>query len=216
MINSISNSKLDRFYHFFETYGNERLNGLDESYFIGLNQSEKDEAWNFLKDGVPTSYERIKGLYVLDQARAIPLFKTAVALPMEPSPYASEREQLESSRLLMLSYINSVEPEEKFINAMIAFANSEFPDIRAQFARSLPAKKITPEAIEALKNIILTETETNPRTSAITKFMSVHGMKFKLKDAVYDSIYLSLRSDKLKEKLSAIKRLEAMRQPDYL
>lgn len=35
MMRSRSNSKLARFYRFFfETYGAERLNGLDESYFL--------------------------------------------------------------------------------------------------------------------------------------------------------------------------------------
>lgn len=215
-MNSTSNLKLERFYHFFETYGTERLNGLDGSYFADLNQNEREEAWNFLKNGVPSSYEHIKGLYTLDPKRAIPVFKAALAIPMETSPYESDREQLESSRLLMLDYITSIEPEEIHINAMAEFSNSEFPDIRAQFARSVPASKITFEAIEALKKMVFTETETIPRTSAITKLMAVHGMKFKLKDSVYDSIYLMLRSDDPKDKQRAMKLLEARQQPNYL
>lgn len=36
-------------------------------------------------------------------------------------------------------------------------------------------------------------------------------MKFKLRDPVYDSIYLSLRSDDPEEKLSGVKKLETMK-----
>jgi len=215
-MNPKSNPKLERLYHFFDTYGTERLNGLDESYFFDLNQSEKEEAWNFLRKGVPSSYEHIKGLYALDPDRALQVFKAAIDIPMETSSYESEREQLESSRLLMLSYITSIEPEEKYINAMVKFSNSEFPDIRGQFARSAPAHKTTFEAIEALKKMIFTETEISPRTYAITKLMASYGMKFKLKDPIYDSIYLMLRSDNSKDKERAMKQLEAHQQPNYL
>jgi hypothetical protein len=184
--------------------------------FVDLTRDEREEAWNFLKLGIPTSYERIKGLYLLDRDRAIQLFKAAIELPIVASHSASEREQLESSRLLMLSYVNIVEHDSKYINAMAEFSNSEFPHIRGQFARALPVHQVTPESVEALKNIIFTETHTGTRSAAITKFMSIHGLKFKLKDPVYDSIYLSLRSDEPKDKLSAISRLEAMKHPDYL
>ena len=40
-----SKSKLEKFYAFFQTYGTERLNGLGESYFVGMNDDEKEEAW---------------------------------------------------------------------------------------------------------------------------------------------------------------------------
>jgi hypothetical protein len=204
----VSNAKLTRFYRFFETYGRERLDGLNESYFAELNQTEKEEAWNFLEGGVPSSYEHIKGLYLLDRDRAIQLFSKALALPIEQSQYLSEREQLESSRLLMLSYINCVEHDPKIMKEMTEFAKSEFSHIRGQLARALPVQNIIPEAVEALKTMILTETDTGPRAAAIAKFMSIHGLKFKLRDPVYDSIYLSLSSDDPEEKLSAINKLE--------
>lgn len=216
MMNPTSNPKLERLYHFFKTHGTERLNGLDESYFFDLHQSEKEEAWNFLRNGVPSSYEHIKGLYALHPDRALQVFKAAIGIPMEISSYESEREQLESSRLLMLSYITAIEPEEEYINAMVDFSNSEFPDIRGQFAQFAPAHKTTFEATEALKKMIFTETEISPRASAITKLMALHGMKFKLKDPIYDSIYLMLRSDDPKDKQRAMKQLETHQQPDYL
>lgn len=53
---------LSSFYQFFETSGSERLNGLNESHFAGLNAAEKEEAWNHLKDGFESSDERITGM----------------------------------------------------------------------------------------------------------------------------------------------------------
>ena len=206
-----SNAKLARFHRFFETHGRERLDGLDESYFAELTQTEKQEAWNFLEAGVPSSYEHIKGLYLLDRDRAMQLFSKALALHIEQSQYPSEREQLESSRLLMLSYINCVEHDPKIMKEMTEFAKSEFSGIRGQLARALPVQDIIPEAVAALKAMILTEPATGPRAAAITKFMSIHGLKFKLRDPVYNSIYLSLRSDDPEEKLSAINKLETMK-----
>jgi hypothetical protein len=212
----VSNTKLARIYRFFETYGRERLDGLDESYFAELSQPEKKEAWNFLDAGIPSSYEHIKGLYLLDRDRAIQRFSKALALPIEQSQYPSEREQLESSRLLMLSYVNCVEHDPKILKEMTEFAKSEFSDIRGQLARALPVQNIIPEAVKALKTMILTETNIGSRAAAITKFMSIHGLKFKLKDPVYDATYLALRSDDPEEKLSAINKLEKTRQPHQL
>jgi hypothetical protein len=203
-----SNPKLARFYRFFETYGAERLNGLDESYFLGLNGSEREEAWNFLIRGFVSSDERIKGLYILDDVRAIELFKHALALPVEASPYPEERRESESARLLMIRYINSVEADEKYVSAMSEFASSEFPRVRAEFAQSLPAYPISPEAVEALKRMIFTETERVPLSSAITKFMEIHGIDFDVNNPLSKSTFLSLWSGDAKEKLSAISRLE--------
>lgn len=116
----------------------------------------------------------------------------------------------------MLRYINSVDPDPKYINAMNEFARSEFEDVRSQFAQSVPIDKVTPGAVDALKGMIFTETERIPLASAITKLMVIHGMDFDRKSALYKSIYMSLRSGDPNEKLAAIKRLEAMQRPDYV
>lgn len=205
------NSGLERFYNFFKTYGTERLNGLDESYFVELNKNEKEEAWEFLENGFSKSTERIKGLFILDKFRAVDLFKKALAAPAEDSPHPEARQESESSRLLMIRYINSIEPEEKYINAMAEFAKSEFEEIRGQFARSLPIDQVTPEAIEALIGMIFTETETIPLSSAITKFMVIHGMDFDRRNPLYKKLYSALSSNDPKEKQSAINRLKIVR-----
>jgi hypothetical protein len=70
---------------------------------------------------------------------------------------------------------------------------------------------VTPEALEALKGMVFTETERIPRTSAITKLMVIYGLDFDMDDPFYKSIYLSLRSDNPKEKLSAMRRLESIK-----
>lgn len=215
-MNPTLNSGLKNFYDFFQTYGTTRLDGLDESYFVNLTQSEQEEAWNFLKSGVPTSYDHIKGLYVLDRAKALSVFKEELEKPIEVSPYPNEQKYLEQSRLLMLSYIIDSDPERKYIDALTEFAYSESVDVRTEFSQSLPTRGITPKSVEALKKMIFTETEILPRSSAIKKLMAIHGMTFKLKDPVYNAIYLALRSGDPKSKLSAMTKLNALQEPDYL
>lgn len=203
--------KLESLYKFFETYGTERLQGLDESYFADLNESEKEQAWNFLKEGFSLSDERIRALFILDQVRAIELFKEALSLPVRSSQFAAEREAIERNRLLMVNYINGVEPTQKYIEAMSEFARSEFPKIRAQFAQSLPVQQVTQSTMDAIKGMIFTETERIPLVSAIVKFMEIHQMSYDLENPLYKSIYLSLRSDNQKEKISGLKRLEKLK-----
>jgi hypothetical protein len=216
MMAAKSGSKMAEFYGFFEKFGTERLNGLGESYFVDLSDSEKEEAWKFLQDGFESSAERITGLYNLDKARAVPLFKEAIELPLGSSPYPAEQKAIESNRLLMLRYINSVEPDKKYITAMCEFSKSQFEDVRTEFAQSMPVHQITHEAVDALKGMIFTETETVPLTSAITKLMVIHGMEFDRKSSVYKSLYMSLRSDDPKEKAAAMSRLERNQSPDYI
>ena len=210
-----SESNLKRFYDFFDSTGAERLAGLDHSYFVDLSSSEKEEAWNFLKDGFAGASERINGLYIFDPTQAVELFKQAIALPVGTSSYAAERQALESNRLLMLKYICNVEPDEKNIAEISKFADSQFPQVRAQMAQALPAAKITPPGVEALKKLIFTEVERIPLSSAISKFMLVHGMNYDMDDMEYKSLYLSLKSESPQDKLSAMRRLELIRRPDY-
>lgn len=204
------------FYKFFETYGSERLDGLNESHFAGLTPAEKQEAWNYLKDGFESSDERISGLYKLDPSSAVILFKEALKKPIETSPYAASREAIEESRLMLLKFVNSVEPNKQYVDAMTEFARSEFENVRFMFAKSAPTHQVTPEVLTALKGMIFTETEQLPLSAAITKYMIIHGMDFDARDPLYKSIYLSLRSDDPKAKMAAMKQLDERQPPDYV
>lgn len=204
------------FYSFFETFGTERLNGLGESYFIGMTDSEKEEAWNFLFKGFASSSEQITGLYHLDSIKAVSHFKEAIALPVAAPQYPAEQESIERNRLLMLRYINNVEPNEKYVTAMCPFSRSQFEDVRTEFAQALPSHQITCEAVEALRGMIFTETDSLAQASAIEKLMLIHGMEFNRRNPVYKSIYLSLLSDDSKENAAGIDRLERHQMPDYL
>jgi hypothetical protein len=211
-----SNPKLAPIYEFFEKSGTERLQGLNPNYFLGLNESEKEEAWSFLSERFARSVERIEALYNLDPKRAVDTFKKAIDVLVEPSAYASERKALEECRLLMLHLINNLEPDEKYIAEINRFAGSEFKEIRAQFTRSVPTHQVTRDTVDALKGMIFTETDDTTQSTAIIKLMAIYGMNFDAKDPLYKSTYMSLRSDDHKQKLSAIKRLEAKQPPDYV
>lgn len=209
-----SNPRLARLYAFFDEKGPARLQGLDESYFSDLNQAEKNEAWNFLKDKFWLSSDCITGLYLIDPLKAVELFKGRLAEPSPSSHYAALQEALEENRLLMLSYISKSELDDKYCSLLIQFSESKFSKIRAQFASTLPTHHVKPSVIDALKSMIFTETERLPLTNAITKLMVIHGLDFDTDDPLYKSIYLALRSDDVKEKKSAIRRLEELHTPD--
>lgn len=206
---------LGPFYQFFEAYGSERLDGLNEGHFAGLTTAEKEEAWNYLKDGFERSDERISGMYKLDPSSAVALFKEVLKKPMESSPYAASREAIEENRLLLLKFVNSVEPEQQYVDAMTEFSRSEFENVRFLFAKAAPIYQVTRGVVAALKGMIFTETEQLPLSAAITKYMVIHGMDFDARDPLYKSIYLSLRSDDPGTKMAAMKRLENHQAPDY-
>lgn len=212
---STSNPKLARLQAFFEKHGAERLNGLDESYFADLNDTEKAQAWDFLQDGFSLSSDCITGLYLLNKSKAVDLFKKTIDSPAPPSPYQAQRKALENNRLLMFKYINVTAPEDKYLDAMIQFSVSEFSEIRAAFALSLPTNKIKPAMIDALKSMIFTETERIPLSNAITKLMEIHGLDYDIGNPFYKAIYLALRADDSNKKISAMHKLNRHQLPDF-
>jgi hypothetical protein len=62
-----------RFLDFFDMHDKERLDGLDESYFSGMSEQERNRAFEFLLDRVEAggSEESIHGLFRADAVRAI-------------------------------------------------------------------------------------------------------------------------------------------------
>jgi hypothetical protein len=216
MISSLKSSCLEKFYAFFDTTGKERLGGLDRSYFDGISEADRQEAWHFLVDDFARSPDAITGLYLLDNAKSVALFKAEIDAPMPTTPFSALRRMLESNRLLMLKYINKHDPDPTYINAVNVFANSEFEEIRGEFARAVPVAPVTRGVVDALKRMIFTETECIPITSAITKLMVIHGMDFDRHDPVYKSIFNALRSNDPNDKIAGMTRLQQQHTLDYL
>lgn len=202
------------FIAFFSMNGKMRLDGLSKSYLEDLSESEKEQAWSFLKEEFSLSDERISALNILNRAKAIELFKEALDLPARSSKFPAEQEAIERNRLLMVRCVNDVEPNDKYIEILNGFALSQFPKIRAQFAQSLPVQQVAESAINAIKGMIFTEAERIPLASAIVKFMEIHQMSYDLENPLYKSIYLSLRSDDQKKKSDGMKRLERLKPID--
>lgn len=207
----IASPRLSRLYKFFDTYGSERLNGLDRSYFADLNSSEKEEAWSFLMKGHPDSIDNITGLYLLDKTRAIKEFKDTLKSPAPASEYSAERRANEINRLLMLRYVTNAEPDPHFTSLLAEFARSEFEEVRTQFAQSLSLRNVTAGVVAALKGMIFTETERIPLAAAIMALMELHGLTYDVEDPVHRSIYLALRSENPDDKRAAMDRLNTTR-----
>lgn len=216
MTSPLKQGSLAKFYSFFDKTGTERLSGLDQSYFDEISEADRQEAWNFLVTDFARSPDAITGLYLLDSAKAVALFKVEIDTPMPTTPLSALRRMLASNRLLILRYIAKLDPDPIYINAMKAFANSEFKEIRGEFARSVPITPVTRGVVDALKRMIFTEIERIPITLAITKLMVIHGMDFDSDDPVYKSIFLALTSDNPDDKTGGIARLEQRHTPDYL
>jgi len=209
-------SPLARLHAFFESTGSERMQGLDETYFIGMNESEKRKVWDFLKDRFDRSSDRIVGLYLLGPLQAVELFKKAVASPIPETPYAATRRDLEGNRILMLRKIVEIEPLPEYLEAINEFSYSQFTGVRAAFARAVPKDKVTPNAIRGLKSMIFTDTEMLPLGTAIRKLMLLHGVHYDPDDPVYRSTLRSLMSQDVEEKRIGMQRLQAIRAPDYI
>jgi len=205
------NSNLSRLYKFFDTYGSERLSGLDHSYFSNLSPTEKVQAWDFLLDGFPDSVDNITGLYLLDKTRAIEQFKMALAAPAPASEYPAERRADQINRLLMLRYVTNFDSDPRYVAMLPEFARSEFEEVRAQFAQSISSNNATADVVKALKGMIFTETERIPVASAIMALMELHGVSYDRNNPDHRSIYRSLRSGDPGDKLAGMDRLSAMR-----
>ena len=204
-------SKLSRLYQFFNTYGPERMSGLDRSYFAEMTAAERAEAWDFLMAGFPDSVDNITGLYLLDKMRAIEQFKVALDRPAPASEFPAERRETEINRLLMLRYVTNTDPDPRYIAMLADFARSEFEDVRAQFAQSLSIKNATTDNVNALKGMIFTETERLPLASAILALMDLHGVSSDPDDPEHRAIYMSLRSNAPDEKRAGMHRLDTVR-----
>lgn len=104
-----------------------------------------------MKQGFEGSDERISGLYKLDAARAVELFKQALKKPKETSPFAASREEIESNRIFLLRCVYSIERNPLYSKAIAALAASEVKNVRALFATSVPSRQVAPEVLTALK-----------------------------------------------------------------
>jgi len=199
--------KLERLYTFFNTFGRERLDGLDRSYFRDLSPAESAEAWDFLMDGFADSVDKINGLYLLDEMRAIGEFK--IALDEQAPELACAANQI--NRLLMLRYVTNADTDPRYIGMLADFARDKSEDVRAQFAQSLSLRNATTDNVNTLKGMIFIETERLPLATAILALMDLHGVSYDPNDPEQRSIYMALRSSATDDKLAGMRRLNAIR-----
>lgn len=198
--------KLERLYTFFNTFGRERMDGLDRSYFRDLSPAERAEAWDFLTEGFADSVDKINGLYLLDKMRAIGEFK--IALDEQAAESACAANQI--NRLLMLRYVTNADVDPRYIGMLADFARDQSEDVRVQFAQSLSVRNATTDNVNALKDMILAETERLPLATAILALMNLHGVAYDPNDPEQRWIYMALRSSATDDKLAGMRRLNAI------
>lgn len=65
------------------------------------------------------------------------LIKEALKKPIEPSPYAASREASEECRLMLLNFVNSIEPDKQYVEAMTSLPAAS----SRKYASCLPSQR---------------------------------------------------------------------------
>lgn len=205
-----------RFLDFFKLTQRERLEGLDSSYFAAMTDDEKNRAFDYLKNEPNFEYypECLRGLYLCDSEKAINLFKDL--MKNEATIYETQRDNdlVLDGRIFMSGYICNIEPTKANINRLVELnvaASNRY--VRNRKYQLTPSRPTTLEAIEFLKNVIMSESEQLPLASAVNTFMSIFGLEFDMNDEGYKKIYRGLIGTDLSEKQAAIKKLEGLNEP---
>jgi hypothetical protein len=208
-------SAYKKFLDFFNLTQRARMDGLDKSYFLEMTDSEKNKAFEFMKDGFESSQELIRGMYLCSKEKALKEFKAVLKTPIPIANSKRQEEALIACRALMAGYVCRDEPTEENINILVSFGRTENEDTRAQLYKWLPEAPTTLESIELLKSAIYTETEALPLATSIKKLMAVYGHEFDPENQSYKSVYRALAGNSPSAKKKAIENLEREFTPIY-
>jgi hypothetical protein len=190
------------FLDFFSMHNKERLDGLSESYFIGMTPVERSRAFDFLLDRVKAGggEESIHGLFRADAAKAV-------------SPV---KELLKKGALSDEAHIAAawnlwrIEHDEALLSVFIHYMGSPDEQLREKAAYYVPAE-LTYQLKSALQGMIRTETARLASVHAVNKLLDCYDVsKESVGEETYLSIYRGLRSQHLTDKEEAFKKLDAL------
>lgn len=181
-------SAYQKFLDFFSTLNKERLDGLDESYFSDMTQTERARAFQYLLDRLRAvgGEESVNGLFVADPVKekepVEALLKANVLTEREKIAAAWNSYRLTGNGELLPIFIEGMQS-----------ADSEVREKAAYYA---PPDHLTSELKAALQGMIRKETELLPRIHAVNKLLDCYGVSKGCVDkTVWSSIYKGLHSD---------------------
>jgi hypothetical protein len=193
------------FLDFFSMHNKERLDGLSESYFIAMNEQERDMAFRFLLERVADggTEESVNGLFMADFERAI-----------EPVRKLLEAGKLNADAQLAAAWNLSKIWDDDCLSQVFARFMSD-PDyrLRAKAIYYVPDDMLHGNLELCLRGVIRTEVEQLPRVHAVNKILKIYNIsKQSIGERNYREIYQGLHSDEPQEVERALNRLEAVRR----
>jgi hypothetical protein len=181
-------SAYQRFLEFFSMHNKERLDGLDESYFVGMTQVEKDMAFSYLLNKITAggTEESVHGIFLANKERASPILK-------ELLKNGGLRDDAEIAAAWNLYRIS---PDSTLVSVFIRLMSSEDRRIRAKAAYYIPSNGFDPNVILALQGMIRTETDMLASINATNKLLECYGItRESVQKEEFSRFYRGLRSE---------------------
>jgi len=191
-------SAYQNFLDFFSMHNKERLDGLNESYFVPMTANERSMAFDYLLEKVEAggTEESVHGLFMADASRAAPIVKELLT-----------KKSLRDEAQIAAAW-NLYRHDPSLLTVFIDLMSSDNRHIRAKAAYYVPAE-FEPELISRLQGMIRTETDRMALIHATNKLLECYGITRESVDKEeFSKFYRGLRSDDQNVKEMTFRQLD--------
>lgn len=190
----------DTFKEFMRQYkmtGSEKADGYSQSAFVGLDESEKEEVFNILVKELPYS---VQWLFFLDKVKALPIVKQE-----EQKKRGNGFSRIYMLQEELFDHTGDFSYQKKMIEDYLSYADYIRPLVVDAIGRIPP----TIESVSFLKQVILTETNSDAVSRAARRLLSALNVSrvSEADENNYRKLVVELESDNVSEKLNAFKKL---------
>jgi hypothetical protein len=166
----MTTNSFDKFIQFFTKIDRERLDGLDASYFNGMDENEKQKAYVYLKNALENgSAEAVAGLKALCGKECAPLFEQRIK-HLRNSPSLSEQ------RLSLALYLWEFTKDIQYQKDMIQFLKSEKDLLKQTAIIFLSYTSTTEELIKNLEFVIAEDNDDTVLHVAAKQLLDRYGI----------------------------------------
>lgn len=193
-------SAYERFLNFFNSMNRERLDGLDNSYFEGMNEKEKRKSYDFLiKLFEEGSSEAVGGLQALLGPKAYDLFINRIR-------ELRKKNAISEQRLSLSIALWQTSKDIQYQSDMLELLRHQNEFVRASALSALSLTPDTPELLKELEEVCLKESEDLIVKSAAQQLLKRHGLTpdNKNKADEFRYFYRRLKSGDMNERKLAI------------
>lgn len=169
----MTTNSYERFIKFFNKMDKERQDGLDESYFAGMEEDERHKAYEILKKAFDKgSNEAVKGIKALCGDKCMPLFKKRIRLLRNSSNFSEQR-------LSIALYLWEFTQDIQYQKDMIQFLNSDVDLLKQTAILYLANTPTTEELINNLDSVISEDNNDTILFVAAEQLLDRYGIKDK-------------------------------------